>query len=169
MEFRRLRREDDRSGFHCGTEVLDTFFRQYAGQNQFKHQIGVTYVLADEAAVAAYVTVASHSLVLPESVRGRLPSYQIPVLLIARLAVDRRYEGQGLGRRLLQGCCELAVEQAERTGCFAVVTDAKPEAISFYRKFAFEPIADPEESGVQRHFLPLKYFEASVLERRARA
>ena len=49
MEFRILRKDDDRSRFTCGNEVLDEFFRRYAGQNQFRHQIGVTYVLVEAA------------------------------------------------------------------------------------------------------------------------
>lgn len=165
MEFRRLRREDDRSRFCCGTEPLDTFFRQFAGQNQFKHQIGVTYVLEEAEQLAAYVTVASHSLILPKEVRGPLPSYQLPVLLIARLAVDQRFVGQSLGKRLVRECCVLAVEQAERSGCCGLVTDAKPEAIGFYQRFDFKPIADPNDRGIHRHFLALRHFEGLVAKK----
>lgn len=72
MEFRRLLRDDDRTLFESGEPALDEFFRRYAGQNQFRHQIGVTYVLVEETGIAGYVTVAAHAL-QPEAVGYRLP------------------------------------------------------------------------------------------------
>ena len=75
MEFRALRREDDRSQFECGHPALDTFFRRFAKQNQFRHQIGVTYVLIDDNEIAGYVTVAAHSLQWPPTASGVPPRY----------------------------------------------------------------------------------------------
>jgi GNAT superfamily N-acetyltransferase len=165
VEFRSLRKEDDRSRFSCGNGDLDTFFRRFAGQNQFRHQIGVTYVFADASGVAAFVTVAAHSLKLPDGQRGSLPDYQLPVLLIARLGVDAGRSGQGLGKRLLRECCALAVEQSERFGCVGLATDAKADAVEFYRRFGFTPLADPTERGTQLHFLALRHFLAEVKAR----
>jgi predicted N-acetyltransferase YhbS len=162
MEFRLLRKEDDRSRFTCGNADLDTFFRRFAGQNQFRHQIGVTYVLVDESGVAAFVTVAAHSLKLPDGQRGSLPDFQLPVLLIARLAVDQRHAGQGVGKRLLRECCSLAVEQSERFGCVGLATDAKLDAGPFYQRFGFSPIAVRTDRSTQLHFLALRHFLANV-------
>lgn len=162
MQFRPLRKEDDRSRFSCGNADLDTFFRRFAGQNQFRHQIGVTYVLTDDDGIAAFVTVAAHSLRLPEGQRGSLPDYQLPVLLIARLGVDAARAGQGLGKRLLRECCALAVEQSERFGCVGLATDAKAEAVEFYQRFGFAAVADPTERGSQLFFLSLRHFLAEV-------
>ncbi len=91
MDFRTLCKGDDRSQFSCGVPALDTFFRRYAGQNQFRHQIGVTYILTDDDGIGGYATVAAHSLRLPPEVRGRIPYEQLPVLLIARLAVSEHH------------------------------------------------------------------------------
>ncbi len=44
VDIRELERSDPRSEFDCGDEILNHFFRNYAGQNQFRHHIGVTYV-----------------------------------------------------------------------------------------------------------------------------
>lgn len=159
MEFRALRREDDRSKFCCGSEEIDRFFRNFAGQNQFKHQIGVSYVLAEGDRVAAFVTVASGSLSLPAALRRRMPSHPLPVLLIARLGVDREFQGQKLANRLLTECCALAVQQALVVGCCGLVIDSKPEVIELYRRFGFQPIADPNEEGIQRHFLGSRRFK----------
>lgn len=166
MEFRPLRKGDDRSRFSCGNADLDTFFRRFAGQNQFRHQIGVSYVLVEDAGIAAFVTVASHSLKLPDDQRGSLPDYQLPVVLIARLAVDSAYAGQGHGKRLLRECCFLAVHQSELVGCVGLATDAKAEAIPFYQRFGFVPVADRSERGTQLHFLATRHFLADVLAAR---
>ncbi len=166
MEFRALDKGDDRTRFCCGHPALDAFFRRYAGQNQFRHQIGVTYVLVDDNHIAAYVTVAAHSLQLPKEIRGRIPYAQLPVLLIARLAVDRSHKGGGLGRRLLRECATLAEEQAEKFGCFGLATHAKPDATAFYQRFGFIPLGPPEADGSQLHFLSLQQIRAARGPRR---
>lgn len=162
MEFRRLRKEDDRSTFSCGSEEIDIFFKRFAGQNQFRYQIGTSYILTEGAQIAGFVTVASGSLTLPDEFRKQLPSYPLPVLLVARLGVDNRFQGQKLAKRLLRECCKLAVQQAEASGCCGLVTDAKPEAIGMYQKYGFIAIEDPDDSGIQRHFLSIKQFQGMI-------
>jgi hypothetical protein len=58
MEIRALRPSDDRSGFRSGDEALDRFLNRYAGQNQFRHYIGVTYVAVDAGRILGFATVA---------------------------------------------------------------------------------------------------------------
>lgn len=87
METRALRPDDDRSTFQSGDEALDRFFRRYAGQNQFRHYLGVTYVVADGARIVGFATVTPRQLEiddLPERVRKKLPRYPLPVLGLAR-------------------------------------------------------------------------------------
>jgi hypothetical protein len=63
LEVRRLAPEDDRSTFQSGNADLDRCFARYAGQNQFRHHIGTTYVAVDEAGVVAgFATVAAQVL-----------------------------------------------------------------------------------------------------------
>ena len=62
----------------------------------------------------------------------------------------------------LQECCKLAVQQAAIVGCCGLATDAKPEVIGMYQGFGFRPIADPNEVGIQRHFLGIRHFQAFV-------
>jgi GNAT superfamily N-acetyltransferase len=163
VEFRRLAAQDDRSTFCCGNEDLDQFFRRYAGQNQFRHQIGVTYVLVDSDGIAAYVTVSTRSLMLPKEQRGSLPGYELPVVLIARMGVDLRARGLGLGKRLVRECCVISVSLADQVGCVGLVTDAKVDAIEFYRKVGFQPIGDADQDGTQRHLLPMRAYKALVI------
>ena len=58
MEIRALRPSDNRSVFQCGDEALDRFFHRYAGQNQFRHHLGVTYVAVDGDRILGFATVA---------------------------------------------------------------------------------------------------------------
>lgn len=78
-EIRALTRADDRSGFSCGQADLDRFFEHYAGQNQFKLHLAVTYVALVEGRIVGFATVATSSL---EGVReGLLVSEPLPMFL----------------------------------------------------------------------------------------
>jgi len=105
LEIRRLLQDDDRSGFRSGNVELDRFFQRYAGQNQFRHHIGTTYVAADEGTIVGFVTVTASEITVaevPQSRRKKLPQYPLPVLRLARLAVDERAQGRGIGSTLLR-------------------------------------------------------------------
>lgn len=143
MEIRRLRPGDDRSRFRSGHPDLDRFFQAYAGQNQFRHHVGVTYVAVEEGDVLGYLTVAPGGIEiddLPASARKGLPRYPLPVLRLARLAVDSRARGHGLGEQLLRFALGLAVTMAEDLGCVGVAVDAKAGAEPFYSRHGFRPI-----------------------------
>jgi len=141
VEIRPLDRDDDRSGFSCGQADLDRFFEHYAGQNQFKLHLAVTYVGVVEERIVGFATVAASALergAVPNArLRKRLPSYPLPVLRLARLGVDTRAQGLGIGSALLRHVLGLALEQRDRLGCVGVVADAKPEAIQFYEGLGF--------------------------------
>jgi predicted N-acetyltransferase YhbS len=142
MEIRALRPGDDRSTFQSGNEALDRFFRQYAGQNQFRHHLGMTYVAADGERILGFLTVAPRHIDiedLPERARRKLPRYPVPVLGLARLAVDRSAQSMGLGGQLLRFALELALKMADDFGCAGVVVDAKAGAGEFYAKYGFTP------------------------------
>lgn len=140
LEIRRLLQDDDRSGFRSGNVELDRFFQRYAGQNQFRHHIGTTYIAIDEGTIVGFVTVTASEITVaevPQSRRKKLPQYPLPVLRLARLAVDERAQGRGVGSTLLRAVFTLAHRMAEELGCIGVVVDAKPEAIPFYTKLGF--------------------------------
>lgn len=69
--------------------------------------------------------------------RGALPRYPLPVLRLARLAVDLPAQGQGLGAQLLRFVLQLAMRMAGDFGCIGVVVDAKRGAVEFYAKHGF--------------------------------
>ena len=125
MEIRALGPGDDRSTFESGDEALDRFFHLYAGQNQFRHYLGVTWVAVDGRRVLGFATVAPLHLDiedLPARARKKLPRYPLPVLGLARLAVDKSARSMGLGSQLLRFVLLLAVRMSEELGCAGVVS-----------------------------------------------
>jgi len=159
IEIRPLAHDDDRSAFSCGQADLDRFFEHYAGLNQFKLHLAVTYVATVETRIVGFATVAASSIErakMPSArLRKRLPAYPLPVLRLARLAVDTRARGLGIGKALLRHVLMLAVEQRDRLGCVGVLTDAKPEAVSFYQGLGFVPIEGVREGLLHGANLPM--------------
>ncbi len=99
---RQLRAEDNRTEFRSGDIDLDRFFQRYAGQNQFRHHIGTTYVAVEGELVLGFATVAPSEIKverIPSARPKRLPKYPMPVPRLARLAVDERAQGRGIGKR----------------------------------------------------------------------
>jgi len=140
IEVRALEPSDDRRSFHSGNPDLDRFFIRYAGQNQFKHHIGTTYVAVEGGRILGFATVSASHLEtprLPQSVRHKLPRYPLPVLRLARLAVDETAQGKGVGMVLLRAVFSLARAMAAQVGCIGVVVDSKPQAVGFYERYGF--------------------------------
>ena len=143
MEIRALREHDDRPRFRSGDPDLDRFFQQFAGQNQFRYHLGVTYVAVEARRVLGFATVAAAHVEidgLPAGSRRTLPRYPLPVLRLARLGVDQSAQGQGLGVQLLRFVLRLALGMADTYGCVGVIVDAKPGAVGFYAQYGFMPV-----------------------------
>jgi predicted N-acetyltransferase YhbS len=69
-----------------------------------------------------------------------MPAHPIPVILLARLAVDRRFQGKGLGAGLLKDALLRALNAADAIGIRAVLVHAKDSsATTFYAHFGFAP------------------------------
>ena len=140
VRIRSLQRSDDRSGFRSGNIDLDRYFQRYAGQNQFRHHLGTTYVAVTAERICGFATVNPGELTadsIPKSLRARLPAYPLPILRISRLAVDERDQGKGLGRLLLKAMFGMALDLRDRFGCMGVIVDAKPDAVGFYEGLGF--------------------------------
>ncbi len=145
IEIRKLQKSDNRDNFSSGNIEIDRFFKKFAGQNQFKHRIGVTYIAKDleKQKIVGYITISIGSLKI-EGLKykdfKKFPKYPLPILRIARLGVDKVYQNRGIGKKLLKYIFYLALELEEKFGCIGIFVDAKEDAIDFYKKFGFEII-----------------------------
>ena len=137
------------SNFDCGEEALNTYLRKFAHAN---HQAGYarTFVVCDETdTVFGYYTLTA-SQVLHENASERLARgaarHPIPVVLLARLAVDKTAQGHRLGQSLLLDAIRRVLDVAESLGVRVLLVHAKHErAKDFYRRLAgFESLpGDP--------------------------
>jgi GNAT superfamily N-acetyltransferase len=139
LRIRALEAGLDRRGFHCGEPALDRYFREQVTQD-IKRLITNCFVAIEDDAIAGFYTLSSASIAmtdLPESLTKRLPRYPaLPAIRIGRLAVDRKFQGQGIGSVLLSDAIQRSL-RAEAAG-FTVLVDAKDErAATFYRHNGF--------------------------------
>jgi len=138
---RPLKAGDIVSEFDCGSEALDRWLRAWVRHND-ANGASRTYVSVDSGTdrVAGFYCLAAGSLARGEA-PGRLSRNMpdpIPVVLLGRLAVDRRYAGMGLGVSLLRHAVLQSARVAQAIGMRAIVVHAKDDrAASFYERFGF--------------------------------
>jgi GNAT superfamily N-acetyltransferase len=145
----RLARTHIRDRFDCGQPPLDDFLRALVSQYE-KRNLGRTYVAVrgTDNRVFGYYTIASGAVAfdhLPAGAARKLPRHPLPVVLIARLAVDRTVQGQKLGEKLLLDALARSLDLSDQLGIHAVVVDAlDQQARAFYQKYRFIALLDSE-------------------------
>jgi GNAT superfamily N-acetyltransferase len=131
----------DLSAFDCGVPALNDFLRKYALLNQRSHAAR-TYITTRQGKVVGYYTLAAGSVRREEAtarVAKGLANHPIPVILLARLAIDLSEQGKGLGKALLKDALLRTSQAGDLIGCRALLVHAKDEAArAFYRRFGFE-------------------------------
>ena len=132
-------RADD---FECGEAALDDWLKRRALSNR-SSGASRSFVVTDEGGhVRGYYAMAagavSHRLATG-GVRRNMPD-PVPVMVLARLAVDRRAQGLHLGAGLLQDAVNRAVAVAQNAGVRALLVHALDEkARQFYEHYGFQP------------------------------
>ena len=165
---RRLEELDEAGNFDCGDGALNHYLQRHAWANQEKSSIGVSYVAVDEGAprtVLGYFTLAMASVsrnAFPKKYVRGLPPYDLPLILLARLAVDRRFAGRGLGHALIAEALRISLRVAEEVGCRCIITDAYRERVSWYARYGFVPIEGAAATGPQRMFLDMRTVRAAL-------
>jgi GNAT superfamily N-acetyltransferase len=138
----KLSREHQLEDFDCGVEELNKFLKRYAWPNQ-QANASRTYVGLVGQTVVGFYTLAAGSVTLEEApgrISKGLAKHPIPILLVARLAVDRGWQRQGIGAGLLKDAMMRGLQAAHTIGLRAIVVHAKDEkARKFYERFDFIP------------------------------
>lgn len=143
--------------FDCGKKEMNAFLQQFALKNQ---ELGLSksWVLVDDnnqQNIIGYFTLAIQTIEPQLIEEEKLPKYQLPVTLIARIAVNKTFQGKGFGRKLLF----LSLKQALKLNnnglpTYAVVLDILDnDAKEFYKKFNF--FQELDNSG-KKLFVPMK-------------
>jgi GNAT superfamily N-acetyltransferase len=137
--------------FDCGKEPLNVFLKKYAFQNQSSFTARTFVITFRDGRVAAYYSLAASSVEhgqAPTRVLKGLAKHPVPVILLARLAVDKEFQGEGLGSALLKDALLRSLKITEQLGARAILVHAKDdESRSWYKKYEFE------ESPTDRYHL----------------
>lgn len=158
-------RHHDRKSFDCGSADLNEYLDRYARQN---HESGgaKTFVAvspAEPTRVLGFYSISPGGLAfarVPAKLTKKLGRYDVPVFRLARLAIDRSMQGQGLGGELLLTAGERALAVAAEVGGVAIAIDAKDEkAARWYERFgALALLDDP-----LKLILPLGIIAAAIV------
>lgn len=154
----------DKAAFSCGRERLDRYLQRQAGQDM-KRRLAVIFILPGEKdahtgkfRVKGYYSLSNDSIpydLVPPAVQKKMPpSYtSLPTTLLGRLAVDQRFQGQGVGEHLLLDALKRSYDVAATdVGSIAVVVDPLDSAaVDFYRQYGFIMLPDRG-----RMFLPMQ-------------
>jgi len=130
------------SKFDCEVDALNTFVKQYALQNQ-KNDSARTFVatLAETTQVVGFYSLCAASMGFdrtPDRVHKGLARHDVPLVLLARLAVDKNFKGQGLGISLLLDAFGRFIRAQETIGARALLAHAKDDsAKAFYERWGF--------------------------------
>ncbi len=139
---RKLAADDRLDAFDCGEPALNHFLRRYAWISQ-RANSAQTYVCHLQGEVVGFYSLSVGSVVpehAPSRITTGLARHPVPVMLLARLAVDQHHQGKGLGRALLKDALLRTAQAAEIAGIRALLVHAKEaKAQDWYRSFDFEP------------------------------
>jgi GNAT superfamily N-acetyltransferase len=154
----------NRDAFDCGEEALNEFLRRYARKS---HELGgaKTFLAMDDKenmTVLGFYSLSPASVAYartPDFVKRGLARHDVPAFRLARLAVDRRVQGQGLGGQLLLAAGRRCLLAAAEVGGVALLIDAKNERVAqWYAGYGAVPLLDAPLSLL----LPLKTIEAAL-------
>lgn len=133
-----LDRTHDILGFDCGKEPLNTFLIRHALANQ-SNDSARTFVGLDDRKVVGYYSLAVSALLhedAPERMAKGLARHPIPILLMARFAVDLKYQGQGIGTGLFKDALRRCLNVSKEAAVRAFMVHAKDQdARALYRRY----------------------------------
>jgi len=159
-----INRKHDREAFDCGEEALNEFLRRYARKS---HDLGgaKTFLAIDDAdnkTILGFYSLSPGSVAYartPEIVRRGLARHDVPGFRLARLAVDRRFQRQGLGGQLLLSAGRRCLLASAEVGGVVLVIDAKNEGVAgWYSSYGAVPLLDAPLSLL----LPLAVIDAAL-------
>lgn len=145
LKLEKLRPDHTVTAFSCGVDPLDRYLHRFAWANQ-KAEAAQTYVAVSGNRVIGYYSLAVSQVTFedaPERLAKGLARHPVPVMLLARLAVDRAWHGRRLGAGLLRDAVLRTLQAANIAGIRALVVHAKDDAARrFYERFDFLPFTD---------------------------
>jgi GNAT superfamily N-acetyltransferase len=143
-----ISKKHERDAFDCGEEALDEFLRRHARKS---HDLGgaKTFLAIDDGdnkTILGFYSVSPASVEYartPEIVKRGLARHDVPGFRLARLAVDRKLQGQGIGGQLLLAAGRRCLLAAAEVGGVMLVIDAKNDRVAkWYASYGAVPLLD---------------------------
>ncbi|MFT3882845.1 MAG: GNAT family N-acetyltransferase [Gemmatales bacterium] len=127
------------ASFDSGNALLDRWLNVHALKNEALNA-SRTYVTLDNNSVIGYYALATGSVLHPvvsRQLKRNMPD-PLPLVVLARLAVDQRFQGFGLGKALLKDAIRRTIQVSDITGvCSLLVHAISEEAVAFYQRYGF--------------------------------
>lgn len=139
MRFERFDAKYDRTNFDCGHQAINHYLWNMANQHH-KKGISKTHLLVDGDEILGFYTLSNMSI---DNQTGFIKGYprQIPAILIGRMGVSVKYQGQGLSKTLLSHAINKVQALSLDTGIAFVMIDAKTDELSqYYQRLGFKSI-----------------------------
>jgi GNAT superfamily N-acetyltransferase len=143
-----IAKKHDRASFDCGEAALNEFLQRYARQSHEKGAAKTFLAVpkSDGRAILAFYSLCPASIEYaraPEIVRKGLGRHDVPVFRLGRLAVNRPFQGMGLGGQLILAAGRRCLLAATEVGGVALLIDAKNERVAkWYSSYGAAPLAD---------------------------
>jgi len=143
-----IKKKHDREAFDCGEESLNEFLRRYARKS---HELGgaktfLAIDAADKKTILGFYSLSPASVeysLTPDTIRRGLARHDVPGFRLARLAVDRRVQGRGIGGQLLLAAGRRCLLASAEVGGVVLVIDAKNERVAgWYAGYGALPLPD---------------------------
>ena len=172
-KLKRLDFDTEIKPFESEDEDLNSFLRDDA-KNYLEQLLAVTYLIESDTETIAYFCISNDNLKreiderltreesaiwnrLNRKIPNRKRRGSYPSVKIGRLAVTKKYEGNGFGRIMLNTVVNMYLEDNQRSGCRFITVDANANAFSFYEKNGFKFITDKDwESSNRAMYFDLK-------------
>lgn len=141
IRIEKLARHHRIEDFSCGQRQLDRFLALYALQSQLANASQTYVAIAGDLVIGFYTLVVGEAAYedAPERLLKGMARHPIPLMILARLAVDAAHQGRGIGEGLLKDAMRRTVAAADIAGIRALAVHAKDDSARKYcERFSFE-------------------------------
>ena len=145
--------QHDLSCFSCSEQELNDFLTTDA-LTDHTSLYSITRLVHYNGTLAGFFTLIADNISVTSIPSENYVDYhyqKLPAVKIARLAVDKKFERQGIGRRIITEIFRIVYEVSQQIGCRVITVDAKENALGFYKKFAFMEV----ESKKHQDYIPM--------------
>jgi len=149
------------NSFDCGNEMINKFVKKNLKKRVKKNLSRAYVVLDNNENFVAFYTLDSFSITKDDFKNIEKPSLPplVPVVKLGMLGVDKKYQGKGLGKRVLKSAIVKTLEVSKIIGCVGLYLFAEKDAVEFYEKLGFVKLKQNRPTPM---FLSIKTIEDGI-------